>query len=804
MSVSFSMRTSLWLTLAVMGLLAMILAVATGSVYSELALNRQTSALSELVKYKTDDLLKQLENSSYRLGTDMQYEADFRQAFARQDRQALQNYLNGEFHRFFETAGAIQLQKIYVLDTEFGLVGESSDKEGLATRSATVLCDQLVFIARHRRGAERLKPVSSICNTGTTMHFAVLAPIGGLKISGYIAVVSDPVYTLQKLSRELGMPVRMLASAGAVISSSDNWPPQVELDKFLLAEHLVTEQTGKTVMKIVMASDMKSLHADLQQARNMVLIVAGIVTVFCGVFFLILLQRTALQPLNNLINQIHRVLSDRSNLGEQVSVTGAAEIRDLATSFNTMTVELRDLYDTLDKLAFSDPLTGLPNRTLFNDRINQAIMICRRQKLGFALLMMDLNRFKQVNDSLGHAVGDELLKQVSIRMLGCLRKSDSLTRLREDSILARLGGDEFAALLPLAGAEDTASVVAKRLHAVMEAPFYIGENHFSVGVSIGVALFPHHGDDAITIMRHADMAMYEAKRLQKGLVFYNDQDDEASISRLTLESDLREAFDKNELEVYFQPKIDSKTEAVCGAEALLRWQHPLKGMVPPDQFIPLAEQAGLMQILTYYVLDKSLEQCALWHRGGFDLVVSVNVSAHSLRDQQIIEDVKLLLGKWSLDAHALCLELTESAVMAEPDKSIQVLNELSSLGVQLSIDDFGTGYSSLTYLQKLPVDEVKIDKSFVIGMDLQHNDNVIVRSTIDLAHNMNLRVVAEGVETAQVVEMLKHLGCEIMQGYYFSRPIPAIEFFRHLSDARWKISGLSAMKVQAAAATAIA
>lgn len=787
MKIRISMHTSLWLTIAVMGLLAMGLAITTGNTYRELALERQRAALSDLIKLKTGDLLKSLETSSSKLGIDMQREQAFRDAFEARDRDTVIYFLNNEFHRFFETAGILKLEKLYVFDTNYSLISESTDTDGFAVTGNSVICADLVHAASQRKGPDRLKTLSSLCQYEGKPHFAVLTPIGGLHAVGYIEIVTNPTPALVRLEPELGMPLKISALDGTALYTSPQWPSNREIDNFLVADHKVKASPDKIALVASMVSDMKSLHEDLVHARNAVLVIAGAATLLTGLLALFLMQRTTLRPLDKLAKQIHRVLEDRSNLGEQVSVSGTAEIRELANSFNTMTTELKDLYDTLDKLAFSDTLTGLPNRSLFNDRVHQILLICERQNIRFALLMMDLNRFKQVNDSLGHSVGDELLQQVAIRLSGALRKSDSLTRVREDSMLARLGGDEFAALLPMINTSDNATAAVTRLQNAMDKPFDISGNHFNVGISIGIAMYPDDGNDATTLMRHADMAMYEAKRSQKGFSFYDNTEDESTIFQLTFEADLRTALEYDELEPYFQPKISSETGAVCGAEALLRWQHPRKGFISPDTFIPLAEQTGIIQPLTEWVLDKALEQCALWHRSGFPITVSVNLSTHNLKNRKIVDFVSNSLKKWSLNPGSLCMELTESAVMTEPELALEILKELDAMGVSLSIDDFGTGYSSLSYLQQLPVDELKIDKSFVIKMGEGSNDDVIVRSTIDLAHNMKLQVVAEGVETQYAVNHLTSLGCDVMQGYFFSRPIPAIEFFRHLTEGKWRV-----------------
>jgi diguanylate cyclase (GGDEF)-like protein len=380
---------------------------------------------------------------------------------------------------------------------------------------------------------------------------------------------------------------------------------------------------------------------------------------------------------------------------------------------------------------------------------------------------MDLNGFKEINDTLGHHTGDQLLKLVGKRLQ---------SRLREVDTVARLGGDEFAILLPTADMEN-AFVVAKKILTAMQEVFAIdGKHHLYVEGSIGIALYPEHGEDPQTLTQKADVAMYVAKRKKLGAVVYEASLDENSVGRLALISDLRNALKEDKLELYFQPQVDVNTHHIIGCEALLRWNHPEHGFVPPDQIIPIAEQTGLIKSLTNWVLHKALQQCKNWLDEGFDYHVSVNLSVHNLYDKEIIHQVKNCLNNFDIRPEHLILEITESAMMADPERAIEILTELDRMGTKISIDDFGTGFSSLAYLKQLPVDELKVDRSFVMDMNNDENDAVIVRSTIDLAHNLGLKVVAEGVEDNDALNLLNILGCDLAQGYYISRPLPASDF----------------------------
>jgi diguanylate cyclase (GGDEF)-like protein len=423
--------------------------------------------------------------------------------------------------------------------------------------------------------------------------------------------------------------------------------------------------------------------------------------------------------------------------------------------------------------ALHDSLTDLPNRALFHDRVRQALTSARRDHVPAAVMIMDLDRFKEVNDTLGHASGDELLKQVGLRLSESLRESDTV---------ARLGGDEFGVLLPKVVDGEAAVAVARKLRTTLEEPFTIHGLALQMEASIGIALYPDHGGDVQSLLQRADVAMYVAKEHPAGCEVYTRERDDYSPDRLTLLTELRRAIDRGELLLHYQPKADLRTGEIHGVEALVRWQHPERGMIPPDEFIPAAQKTGVIGPLTMFVLDEALRQCRTWSLQGLELCVAVNLSTRNLLDLHLPEAVGELLTRREVPACLLELEITESTILADPVRAMQILSRLDEMGVRLSIDDFGTGYSSLAYLKRLPVDELKIDKSFIIGMDESENDEVIVRSTIDLGRNLGLRVVAEGVESPQAWSRLAQLGCNIAQGYYLSRPVPAEQLTQWLAD----------------------
>jgi diguanylate cyclase (GGDEF)-like protein len=413
--------------------------------------------------------------------------------------------------------------------------------------------------------------------------------------------------------------------------------------------------------------------------------------------------------------------------------------------------------------ALHDGLTGLPNRTLLRDRSGQAIRQADRELSPAALLLIDLDRFKEVNDTLGHHYGDRLLIQVGERLQATVRQVDTV---------ARLGGDEFAVLLPNIATGEGAVAVARKLLTTLEEPFTLEGLSLDVEASIGVALYPDHGNDAEELLQHADIAMYVAKDTHAGYMLFDPTQDQHSPRRLALLGELRRAIDLDQLLLHYQPKVDAHSSQILGVEALVRWQHPKHGLISPGEFIPLAERTGLIGPLTHFVLDQALRQCHQWRQAGHELSVAVNVSARRLLDLTFPDEVARLLARWEVPARLLVVEITESTIMADPTHALQVLGRLDHMGVQVAIDDFGTGYSSMAYLKSLPVHELKVDRSFVAQMTSNTRDAVIVRSTVDLGRNLGLRVVAEGVEDEATWQELDAIGCDAIQGYYVSHPVP--------------------------------
>lgn len=435
--------------------------------------------------------------------------------------------------------------------------------------------------------------------------------------------------------------------------------------------------------------------------------------------------------------------------------------------------QIKEAQDQINFLAHHDALTQLPNRALFRERFDHALMHARRENNSIALLFLDLDRFKTVNDTLGHPTGDQVLLEVSRRMSNIIRSSDTI---------ARLGGDEFVLLLEEQTSAQHAAVVARKLMNLFSSPMNVGEHELVVTASIGITLYPNDGDDPDLLIRHADRAMYEAKQQGRNTYrFFTQALTEGALERLMMENELRRAISRDELILHYQPIVDIKTRQLRGVEALVRWQHPKQGLIAPGLFIELAEEIGIIGDIGKWVLHTACDQLAKWDQDEFQVPrISVNLSVQQI-DQTLVMQVSDELQKSALAPERLELEVTESMLMRNPELSRTVLGELKAIGVNFAIDDFGTGYSSLAYLKLLPLDRIKIDQSFVRDIGRDSNDEAIVRAIIALSKNLGLESVAEGVENSNQVDFLQKAGSVLAQGYLYSHPVPAEELYRNWS-----------------------
>ena len=469
-------------------------------------------------------------------------------------------------------------------------------------------------------------------------------------------------------------------------------------------------------------------------------------------------------------NRLRHVWRRRKPDSDAITVTG----KDTPVSFS----ELGELYETLHDMAIRDPLTGIYNRALLFDRLKQLFVEYRRTPGRAAILLIDLVRFKYVNDLLGHHTGDLLLKSVVERIAAALRESDTL---------ARLGGDEFVVILPDTDTEQAIQVAQKVIQA-MQPEFRVEGHRLSASVSIGITLMPEHADDVEMLLRNADYAMYSAKDNKQGYAVFDPSiTEEITLARMTLDGILNEDIKRNDLFLVYQPVIEFRTGEISYIETLVRWRQPDGKILMPGSFIQAAEKSGLIRQLSEWVIETACRELAGMQQNAPGLRAGINLSMHNLHDFNLMDKIQAALDKYRLSPSSLLLEITETGVMLDPDQVIDTLDQLASKGFQLSIDDFGTGHSSLVYLKRLPVHTLKVDKSFVVDMDTDEDNASIIRATIDLAHSLGLTVTAEGVETVAVLNRLKGLGCDYYQGYYVSKPMLEADMAAWLSEQREKV-----------------
>ncbi|MFN3310456.1 MAG: putative bifunctional diguanylate cyclase/phosphodiesterase [Thermomonas sp.] len=518
---------------------------------------------------------------------------------------------------------------------------------------------------------------------------------------------------------------------------------------------------------VILLADVDEAMLPYRRLKQQILALA---TLAAGLALLvsIAVARSVTRPVARLAAAARRI--ERGDYAEPLPVTGNDELSDLAKAFNRMQAGIAERELHIRHQAQHDALTGLPNRMYALERLQHMLVRAATESTPCAALMIDLDRFKEINDTLGHGFGDKVLEQVAQRLRVAIRDRD---------LLARLGGDEFLILLENTD-EATATGRAWAIVKALQAPLVIAQQQAQVSVlaSVGVALYPAHAEDAATLLRRADIAMYSAKQTHQQVALYQVGHDELHLRQVRLITDLRHAGERGEFHVVYQPKVDLRTRQPSHAEALLRWRHPELGPIPPSEFIPLAEHCGLIGELTDFVLRTGLTQLAAWRQEGLHLGLAVNLSPMDLLDTQLATKVATLVQAHAIPPADLILEITEGSVMRDVQAAMTTMHALRAVGVRLSIDDFGTGHSSLAQLRRLPVDEIKIDRSFVTSLEHDPDDTVIVRSAIEIGHNMGLLVIAEGVEQRSSLEILRALRCDMVQGYFFSKPLSAQEFRR--------------------------
>jgi diguanylate cyclase (GGDEF)-like protein len=673
----------------------------------------------------------------------------------------------------------IKASLVMFLDAEGKIQVSTDDKQSAGMEK---------LVAAMLDKSEQAGGASAVAVVERRPYQIVLVPVKAPVLIGYVAMAFP-------IDRQLASDMREISSLQVAIMTRDgggNWlaaastlapssiasvvtqmqgmpsapsgPFDLAIDGSKYSARLLSiGQDGDQMAAVVLARSIDEATAEYSRLERLLigLTVAGIIV--AAIASLLTAKRIA-QPLSLLAATAERL--ERGDYKGQIEFKREDEIGALAKAFDSMRDGIAKREQEIRRLAYWDPLTNLPNRAQFVLLLDDSIVEAQKRGEAVFVLMMDLDRFKHVNDVMGHSFGDALLRLVAERL-----QLQLVNGQHDAAQVARLGGDEFAILLPGADLEQS-QLVAARILAALEEPLSLEDQMVDIGAGLGIAGYPEHGAGSEALLSMAEVAMYAAKQRNDGAVVYDPAMDKSSAKSLSLLTELRNALERDEFRLHVQPKILLGTGDVVGFESLVRWVHPERGNVFPDEFIPFAEQTGFIRQLTLWVLDKSAALCREMKAQGLHLKVSVNLSTRDLLDQDLPGKFRTILERHQLAPVSFCLEITESAIMDDPIRAQQTLERLHAMGFDLSIDDFGTGYSSLAYLKQLPVDELKIDKSFVLNMENDEGDRKIVRSTIDLGHNLNLRVVAEGIESEAVWRLLAELGCDQGQGYFMSRPIP--------------------------------
>jgi diguanylate cyclase (GGDEF)-like protein len=766
-----NLLTGLVLSIVLLGIISAAATLITTRIYRDLTFDFERQYMSRLLAIKSSDILLQLERNAFQLGLRIQASEEFRTARAANDEFVLSAELEQQFKQGLITAHTVTAVGLYAFDLDFNLLGVAL-RDTSGGPDGPVLCPDLASKARLREGPRRLQPASEICLSGNRPYQAVIIPVGGLDPSGYLQVVSDPAPVLYHLDKVLNMPIRVELPDNTRLYETPGWG-EIPTASTVVSDFIVHSSDSRPAIRIAAARNAHALVDKLDQTDTRLIAVVIAIILVSVATALWFVKYSVFKPLQELSN---RLRGGRLGSGDAVSEMPASLTPAAPASFQA----LGELYETLRDRAIRDPLTGTYNRALLEDRLKQAIAEHRRTPTITAVMLVDLVRFKYVNDLLGHHTGDLLLKQVVGRLAGVLRESDTL---------ARLGGDEFAIILPDTDGAQACQVAQKIMHA-MESEFEVENHTLSASVSIGIALMPRHGEEVETLLRHADYAMYAAKKTQSGYTIYNPNiTEEATVARMALDGVLNENIERNDLFIVYQPVLDFRTDRVSYLEALVRWRQPDGRILLPETFIRVAEQSGLIRLLSEWIINTACRELVRLQQISPGLRIGINLSMHNLHDYKLTEVIGKALERYRLASGSLLLEITETGVMLDPNQVIEILNQLSSMGLTLSIDDFGTGHSSLAYLKRLPVHTLKVDKSFVIDMDTDDDNASIVHATIDLAHNLGLTVTAEGVETQSVYESLKAMGCDYYQGYYVGEPMESAVIIDWLNENRPTRSG---------------
>jgi diguanylate cyclase (GGDEF)-like protein len=756
-----NLLSGLVLAIILLGVISAVTVYLNARTYRDLAFDFQRQYMTQLIAAESAEIIHEDADRARQLGLRIQSLPAFRSAFSSGDDAEISAVLDMQYQQAPVTSNAVDLIGLYAFDINFKLLGESTRRPADA---GVLICPGLTSSARLRQGARRLKPLYELCLYRGEPYLAALAPVGGLSPSGYLQVVTSPISKLTKIGARLKMPVRVCLPDDSVLYVASAWSEESERND-VKVDYVLSTRDSQTALTISALRNADDLVTQIEKTNNRLLLIVALIIIATVMLALMLVKYSVLKPLRELSYQLRYIWTGGKDETDAAIVTD----KDIPVSFH----ELGELYETLHDLAIRDPLTGTYNRALLVDRLKQVLVEHRRTPGRAAILLIDMVRFKYVNDLLGHHTGDLLLKNVVERIAGELRESDTL---------ARLGGDEFVVILPDTD-EAQAVQVAEKIIQSMYPDFEVYGHILTASVSIGIALMPEHGDEVDMLLHNADYAMYSAKDNKLGYAVYNPAiTEQISHARMTLDGMLNADFENNDLFLVYQPVIDFRSGDVSYIETLVRWRQSDGRILMPDSFIRVAEKSGLIKQLSEWVIDTACGELAEMQVSAPELRVGVNLSMHNLHDFNLMAKIQSSLDQYGLQPESLLLEITETGVMLDPNQVIETLDQLAGRGFRLSIDDFGTGHSSLVYLKRLPVHTLKVDKSFVIDMDTDEENASIIRATIDLAHSLGLTVTAEGVETAAVMDRLRSMGCDYYQGYYVSRPMSKTDMMAWLEE----------------------
>ncbi len=744
-----NLLTGLIITIILLGGISAATVFVNARTYRELAFDFQRQYMTQMIAAESANILAEEDRNARSIGQRIRDLDDFRQALDSGDAAAISAVLDTQYRQAPATSGLKDVVSLYVFDSEARLLAQAG-RLGATAGEAVLLCPGLITKARVRAGSLREKPLYELCLFDGLPYLASLLPINGPAATGYLQVVADPLPKLLRIGHRLKMPVQIRRTDGAVIHTASAWV-DAHTTHEVMSEYVLTANNSRPALNIAAQRNADGLVMQIEKTNNRLLFIVVLIILATVALALLMVKFSVLNPLRDISYQF-RVFRKRD-----ANATDTTPEQGEPVSFHA----LGQLYETLHDMAIRDPLTGTYNRALLEDRLKQVIAEHRRTPGKAAVLLIDMVRFKYVNDLLGHHTGDLLLKEVVVRIGHVLRESDTL---------ARLGGDEFVIILPDTDAEQAIQVAEKIIQS-MVPEFEVEQNRLSTSVSIGIALMPEHGDDVETLLRNADYAMYSTKQDRRGYAIYDPATrDDINVDRMQLDGVLNEDISRNDLFLVYQPVIEFGSHRISYLEALVRWRQPDGRVVMPGDFVRVAERSGLIRQLSAWIIDTVCRELAVLQQHYPGMRAGINLSMYNLHDLNLKQQIQEALSRHRLRPESLLLEITETGVMLDPEQVIETLGELAEMGLSLSIDDFGTGHASLVYLKRLPVHTLKVDKSFVVDMDNDEDNFSIVRATIDLAHSLGLTVTAEGVETVAVYAQLRGMGCDYYQGYYVGRP----------------------------------